>query len=491
MGQSCFAKPSAQGNTVRVSAFDAHAGHVVSSVMREMFSPVQDATGKWRSVEHQRMGKVLDATVKFGGSEYWVRFRRIRPDDVHNVNWWVCVVVPHDDYLEQIRQNQVESLIVSLGLMAGLLALLLALAVVFFLRPVSVLIADFGSACSMNLEDISNDHSGVVTEVRVLQDSFGVLVANLWIYRPFLPHSCFGPIGIMSPLSGTAHPSSPANSQFSVGGSDCSHSTASSGKHGMTLREQLSAGLRKKNVTVMATNVNGFSLVAAEVPVLSELTSMHAILLTSLLQATAPKGVAEAFSGDRMVFSFNALGNQVSTDAPFSSALRVSKMQFGKCNIHVGLSSSEVLCGTMGTESMKKFSVIGPCYGASIVLMTLNKHYAMINASDSKSHILMDQRITERAHSYNFKTKFVDVLMLPKLSSNRVQLWYLMGQRSVDCTEWMYALTEHEGSDMEWMDYLAGRVQDYTCGRIVDLVGAGVLGTEYVGDDPGYARLCG
>eukprot|EP01062_Namystynia_karyoxenos_P074119 TRINITY_DN7096_c0_g1_i1.p1 TRINITY_DN7096_c0_g1~~TRINITY_DN7096_c0_g1_i1.p1 ORF type:complete len:2281 (+),score=600.00 TRINITY_DN7096_c0_g1_i1:77-6919(+) len=175
----CFIKTTEDG-PVRVSAYDAYAGPIVSGITNALFpdKSLQDLT------------EPLAASVSVGDT-YWVDVVPLRRDNIRNVNWLLFVVLPKKDFFEDVEANRQETLYMSVAT-AGIVCICLVLSTQFMIaRPIKLLIADFRIACDMRLEVILNQEIGCVPlrEVWLLRQGFTTLCGHLAEYRSFLPSS--------------------------------------------------------------------------------------------------------------------------------------------------------------------------------------------------------------------------------------------------------------------------------------------------------------
>ena len=480
---NCFIR-TVDGKTDLVSAFDPYAGDVVSGVMKELFHPVQ-VGGVWQSAEHMGVTADLDETVSFGGSDYWVRFVPLSPrmGDITNLNWFVCVVIPQDDYLEDIKKNQMVTLIVSLCLVAVVLAMLLGMTLLFVVRPVMLLLADFDKASVMELESIEERSGGVVSEFATLQQTFNKVVHNLRLYRPFLPHGCFGGAApdvqedetVESTLS-TRHDGTSMSERSSGAVSD------SIGMQKAGLACHMASHLRRNIVTVVSASIDGFHALVREGSS-ERVRALHADLLTRMLCAAGRRCSAEPFTGDRMRFTWNSLATCRNSTAPFIAACQLADVSVdGGHPMLVGVAKGEALCGTMGTDSMKNFCVVGSCHSRSLLVMALSSHYG------TPRRILVDNDSAMCLSESEYEVSFVEAVRLSAGISeddDRTLLWTIK-RRECAKEEWMYMISAGLTDREEWLMFLSGRHPEhhYENERILHLQGKGVNGGEYCGQAP-------
>eukprot|EP01061_Rhynchopus_euleeides_P002284 TRINITY_DN11759_c0_g1_i1.p1 TRINITY_DN11759_c0_g1~~TRINITY_DN11759_c0_g1_i1.p1 ORF type:complete len:920 (+),score=249.07 TRINITY_DN11759_c0_g1_i1:108-2867(+) len=462
---TCFVRSTLTG-VERVSAFDPYCGDVASGVMTKLYDPVRDPlTGGYVSTKIQGVTMKEDHTI----DDNWVHVLPIREENVgvKGVDWLIVVVIPKSDYLDDIAERQVISLAVSVSASVVALGLLLLLAVVYVVAPVSNMINDFQLACSMQLEALAVDRSSRVNEISTLQKSFGVLVSNLRLYKPFLPPSVLGQDEIDA-----ADSASSASQSTKITQSRSQHSRSCSRQSSVNVHGQQSrlalGKLRRKNVTIVALNLRGFSQNAEDT-----LLTLHTTFVDQVLRTMREtRGVAEPFSGDHMVMSYNGSVqcNDYKRQAQIGVLALVGDQQW---SLNAGVSSSSALVGNMGTDVMRKFSFVGKCYGLAITLCQLNK------AFDSKSLVSQESRL-----AMQFEYDFANVVVL---GGHRIFLWTVVRQGADSGPqEWMYELAEQESSaEQEWIDFLTGvNRATFTVEEIMKLKAHGVDGKTYTGSIP-------
>ena len=468
---NCFMR-TVDGKMDRVSSFDPYAGDIVSGVMKELFHPVQ-VGGVWQSAEHVGVVMDLDGTVSFGGADYWVRFVPLSPrmGDITNLNWFICVVIPQKDYLEDIKKNQMVTLVASLCVIAVVLASLLALTIFFVVRPVLLLLVDFDKASVMELETIEERSGGLVSEFASLQLTFNKVVKNLRLYRPFLPPSCFG----MEDSSSSSEEAVSATKSCDESNST-RLSSVMSRKH--ALANRVAAQMKKNKVTVVCASIADFASLASQ-KATDGLRDIHCDLITQMLFAAGSRCSAEPFTGDRMRFTWNALKPCRETAAPFTAACHLADVSIDDAHLmHVGIAKGEAVCGTMGTDTMKNFCVVGACHTRSLLLMSFVGHYK------PEKRILADGASIVGLSDADFKRTFVDAVMLGvhELGKPARTVIWTMEECTKDNEEWMYALS-NKGVD-EWNLFLTGKEYDWTTERIKQLHNEGVKGADYVSEAP-------
>ena len=493
-GLVCFSKPQREdinGDPDRVSAFDPYGGEVPSKIMADLFDI---ETGS-----HMHINTVTDKVADIG-SKYWVRIVPIRgAGDITGIDWLLLVCIPQDDYLKTVNERNVAMLAVSLCVAGALIVLLVTGTVFVFVKPMMEMTHHFDYACKMQLDVIDAQERSCVSELRFLQKCFTALVKNLKLYKPFLPASCL-PDEVCDSDSDT---NTATHTSVEHTASRTGHS-ASTSKLGNSLRATSTmtggmfkatnlgiSGLRSKKVTCLCVNVTNFRSLVND----PDVTAKHATLFTRIQYLIkGSKGVPEPFQGDRLMASFNgsyAVASSLALERGLSTACALAAIPaVDGAAVVCGVSSSEAMCGIMGTDSMRAHSILGSCYGLSVVLMNLTKIFP-----DAK--VLFDSSFTENVRS-RYVCRVLDVLPKKK-SSGRLVVWEALSQRVIDGgEEWMYQVEEvvrdpHAVSNKEWLRFMKSSTvlpaDDLATKKLAQLSRQGVVGLDYVGQDPGYLGL--
>ena len=131
--------------------------------------------------------------VRITGADYWISVVSIKPNDIHNIDWILFVVIPQDDYLSRVQERRNNTIAISLSMCGFALVLLLLFTYFFFVRPIGSITADFDLACTMELEHIHEKRekekyrTSFIKELHYLTESFDKMVSILGEYRSFIP----------------------------------------------------------------------------------------------------------------------------------------------------------------------------------------------------------------------------------------------------------------------------------------------------------------
>ena len=178
------------------------------------------------------------------------------------------------------------------------------------------------------------------------------LKENLMVYKAYLPKTCLRQQNKGEEEEGADNVESLSEEQTSSSGAS---SVASTVSHGGVLRAVLQPiSLRAVKATLLVVNVqNTVAMLESDVSGFSQ-------LFTQLLQRTlkgcdAQRGMVDVFVGDRIFCSFNTSKPRA---AHASSALHTAAALLGNA-VNIGVATGKVLCGDMGCEVMRRFSMVG------------------------------------------------------------------------------------------------------------------------------------
>eukprot|EP01059_Diplonema_ambulator_P008172 TRINITY_DN17705_c2_g1_i1.p1 TRINITY_DN17705_c2_g1~~TRINITY_DN17705_c2_g1_i1.p1 ORF type:complete len:1009 (+),score=407.76 TRINITY_DN17705_c2_g1_i1:341-3028(+) len=296
------------------------------------------------------------------------------------------------------------------------------------------------AVAGMKLEEL--DYLFTLEKPTSIQQSFITIVTTLKSYRDYMPQSVLESHDTDKDCE-TDEASSilfHANGGVARVRHDGETSSVATSNTHKSEKFLLATGLKKKHVTVMVVNIVGFRKIL-QAKSHTEVEQIHSSYIKKVLSIIGDKGVAEPFYGDRVVVSWNSSRNwaahkEAGCKAGLALTRGANKFEYG-LEVCVGISSSSVLAGNIGVDGMRKFSLLGPCYNESFVLMMLNQKY--------KTTVLVGASI---ASSFTEKwfLLFQDRLFNGK-AQQPLELWELIGEKQQDEQEWMYSLASSESKD--------------------------------------------
>eukprot|EP00997_Jenningsia_sp_PLL12_P003304 NODE_160_length_2334_cov_111.713348_g138_i0.p1 GENE.NODE_160_length_2334_cov_111.713348_g138_i0~~NODE_160_length_2334_cov_111.713348_g138_i0.p1 ORF type:complete len:739 (-),score=193.33 NODE_160_length_2334_cov_111.713348_g138_i0:117-2309(-) len=395
---------------------------------------------KWSDVQ----GMYTEVVV--GGEEHFVHVMDISAS-VPGVDWKLIVVIPHADFLAEIKESNRNTALICAGI-ALFAAAICTVATLALVRPIQVLSKRMRRAGDMQFDNVEEKGSHI-TEVSMMQLSFNFLVKQLMYYRDFMPNTLFagneeGEEESVGVRSGNLS----SRSSRSNRSSQSSRSSRSSHKD----TEQLTIMRNDKfaNTTASFVVVNVKSFHALLTHGAEFVQKAHATILESLLGIIAGcKGaVADPFNGDRIFISFNVVGRcaaHVTQACALVWSMRAApklKLSTPQGEVGVGLSlaveTGRVMCGLLGCTGMRRHAVIGTPVNMCYLMERLNQTY--------NTSVLTSERVYEAAgHAY--KMLMVDCISSAKISGSQGLYMFMEKQNDKEDDEWMYELQAMSKSD--------------------------------------------
>jgi class 3 adenylate cyclase len=175
----------------------------------------------------------------------------------------------------------------------------------------------------------------------------------------------------------------------------------------------------------------------------AKFTQMQTELLTVVgKHVRENKGVIDAFQGDHVVASFNAVGTTASHGKRAALAalgtIHALASDAGMPRVTAGLSSGMACVGNMGTKDMRRFCIVGPVFVQAMLLERMCKMIPGVKTMFA-SNILAEI-------SLEMYAQIVDIAMLPGFA-NPMGIVSLEMPKQMENNEWMYMLAEGESSD--------------------------------------------
>lgn len=480
---------------------------------------------------------------------YWCRTKVVtdnKGDYQSGFLWYITMMIPRDAMMKEIDaararvqkqsdkdyedtdKERTTSLIVtvivvviaSMVMIAGSIAVTL-----LTIRPLHVLESEMAKVATMDLDSVRDrtrrsDFSGLL-EVRKMQKSFHRMLRNLKEFRNFMPASVLcshdaadaeaeeaqDETGTM--MSGSqrsqSHKSKSRASQASSrhGGGGMASSAASSMKSAAMkkfLHKQMGDGIKRKKISWVVTNVANWHVHTKSLDD-NTIVALHSRMIEGCMAAgRATKAITDSFSGDRVLFSLNAVqplgshrvaaghtlvsvreffkfeliqhstttssriggpttasGAQPKSPGVTGSGNVTASQMKGPVNasIQSGIQctgcalSGEAKIGNMGCAGMKRFSFLSPMLTFTYALERLCRSLGASGVTDSSF-------AAEVSGQFNFRT--IDKVTFPKVPAKKkddtdgFMIRELCGKKSASEDEWMYQLEEGEAADpnKEW-----------------------------------------
>ncbi|KAJ9460137.1 hypothetical protein DIPPA_00472 [Diplonema papillatum] len=329
-------------------------------------------------------------------------------------------------------------------------------------RDVSALLVQFQLAeaealllkCSRG-DDGKNDGSEIPEEfLTVLTD----LLSNLKKYEPFLPQSCFPyadddehilseqePSGIQSSVARRSVVSQHRNSTLTAH-QDASCRPQSPKAGGEYIR---------RSVSIAAFNVRGLHYMlnsrALENDSKKDIPHVQEALLSLVVQSvSSAKGIVDFFMGDHVTCSWNASRPCISHRNMSVLAAYEIGVGLQKTGIvtHCGVSSGEALCGNVGTETLRRFNIVGHVYSLA--------HDITSVAKDWEIRLLIETTLAREVKNAYEVVAVPEMVTYCKGSmSFPLILWKIeRANEGEEGAEWMYTVQSTKMVQVEFMNQL-------------------------------------
>eukprot|EP00755_Sulcionema_specki_P032904 Sspe_Gene.20090::Locus_7345_Transcript_1_1_Confidence_1.000_Length_2694::g.20090::m.20090 len=200
--------------------------------------------------------------------------------------------------------------------------------------------------------------------------------------------------------------------------------------------------LQSRPVTLIYVNLRG-TLRLIDVLDQTELLLLHGDFVTQWLSRVEDHGgIAEQFSGDRMLASFNAVQPCLrhSYKACLASTAIVNGEGTDNNRVTVGIAASDALMGVMGSGTIKQYTILSRAFPLAVLLERL----CLLYPCDVLTHL----RVTEECPLVYFK--MVDWIHVPSLArkgSAVIPVTTVFSTvSSTDAEEWMYEMDRNEAN---------------------------------------------
>eukprot|EP00659_Diplonema_papillatum_P019446 gene19446-29967_t len=369
-------------------------------------------------------------------------------NDQMGTDWWCTVVVDRQhilgsvdeqflvssakiDAVEEEVDNDLQQsrtiLYVVLVLAAAGMIVASACFVFGVTAPLITLKRDMYFVSKMKLDMVDlNQPLSRLSEVREMQACFDEMLANLKVYRDFMPASVLQETDSETENDrnlGTSNKSGDSHgAAVGIGHSGSSDLKSSRSKNsGGPVAPQglLSADVRTKEVTFAVVNTRNFLQLRD-----SQTSTLHLVVNTVSSVAKELKGIADTFVGDRLTVAWNAIrycpmhqraavtfANKIRRALDRSASFEVpspsSAQSKSSVQLTVAVASGAVKCGNMGGEGLKKYNFVGSLHTWVHLLERLNRLHS--------TTALIDSRVQQEVAS-SFFTRAVDCLTYAKHS---------------------------------------------------------------------------
>lgn len=399
--------------------------------------------------------------------------------DAYGLDMRLVQLIPAKDYLSKVDKDSKTSIGATAGAVIGLLLIAVAVGQVA-LQPLTVLEEKIQLASTLSDEVVEDAPINFLSEIVLIEESFNNLQAELKRVKSFVPQSVLqrleeGEDGegdltsdAASSIADSRRDSSAVKvarrhsraadgrSLASSGGSVARSTRAGRQMHGLNL----ASGLATRQVTMAMINLVGFHDVAGTKGP-SACETLHTEYLRIIEAAcTEFKGVFDSFSGDHVVVSFNA-SNSVPSHLTRCAAMicaieqavhkrNVSKPQLPPMGVRIAAATGRCLVGNVGTDKIKRFTIIGSIVNQCSVLLQLAKMWKVSNVVSVAAMDVMELE-------YQIQPVGVAQLPLSSISGNEVTavgvpftpVGTIVAAKKANDDEWMYQLNAGSNVDDE------------------------------------------
>jgi class 3 adenylate cyclase len=197
--------------------------------------------------------------------------------------------------------------------------------------------------------------------------------------------------------------------------------------------------VRGERVSVLVANLRNFNSKIAEAQGSVIVTAMEATVQAAVDAVRACNGVVDAFHGDQIVATFNAVvpcsaHPRRATQCAVNLATKLPTLGF-HLRASIGIGTGKALVGNLGCASMKHFCVLGNVLPQATLLEQMTRLYP-------ETEVIVPPRVAQEI-STHFLVHPVDIVRcLPGLVRPGV-ISHVIGERSeTKMDEWLYVLAE-------------------------------------------------
>lgn len=420
--------------------------------------------------------------------------------DSYGLDMRLIQVLPARDYLAEIDRDSKTSIGATAGAVIGLLVLAVFLGHVA-LSPLAVLEEMLYLASTLSDEVVEPAMCNFLSEIVAIEEAFTNLQAELKRVKSFVPRSVLqrledgddgedegalkgegstsqadsskrGSMPSTAPGGDARRPSKAGMLVAADGRSVASRSSqARSTRGGRVLHGlNVASGLATRQVTLMMVNLCGFHEIAAlrGPPGCEAAIGEYLSVIESSACSSVFRGVLDSFSGDHVVISFNASNSVASHLSRCAGAICALEAAIAKRNakdggaaaggrkdapmrVRIAAATGKSFVGNIGSEAIKRFTVVGGVVNQCCVLLQLCKMWNVNNLVSASAMEVME---------YEYVTQPVGVARLPpaaisaandtrptSLAVPYVPVGTVVAPKNVGDDEWMYQLSAGGNSE--------------------------------------------
>eukprot|EP01060_Flectonema_neradi_P038871 TRINITY_DN8304_c0_g1_i1.p1 TRINITY_DN8304_c0_g1~~TRINITY_DN8304_c0_g1_i1.p1 ORF type:complete len:876 (+),score=130.44 TRINITY_DN8304_c0_g1_i1:42-2669(+) len=391
------------------------------------------------------------------GILYWVGVNVLQYSDIY---WFVCLLSPRDSVMGDLDRTELQilrqvaedkestdddrrnSFVLMYCITAVCTVFLIGLSVALtkkIVSPLDDLSRQMAAVALMQTENVDVHASySALCEVADMQKSFRQMIKNLIEYKSYLPQSALYQDTTTSEDEGDT--SSVRNSNIVVSSSDTGASFASTDLR-VPQTQVSDVSLKIRCVSVIMFNSVGWhkTICVSRSSTQTSIIECHKLMIEKIINAVlSGKGMPDSFSGDRLMAHFNSVRPNAShVDMAALAAYRVvDEPRDDRCpKISFAVTSGEARVGNIGTNGMKRFSILSPIVPFAAALESLNVQLGTRGLCDDAVSRQSVQIISRAAKVVLFKKAFEGCKIAYEIVSD-----------TKPCQEeWMYLL-ENAGS---------------------------------------------
>eukprot|EP01007_Sphenomonas_quadrangularis_P002822 NODE_481_length_1435_cov_337.554113_g361_i0.p2 GENE.NODE_481_length_1435_cov_337.554113_g361_i0~~NODE_481_length_1435_cov_337.554113_g361_i0.p2 ORF type:complete len:359 (+),score=152.49 NODE_481_length_1435_cov_337.554113_g361_i0:29-1105(+) len=299
------------------------------------------------------------------------------------------------------------------------------------------------------------------------------IIATITELRAFLPQSLLtqkddAPVEEAPQVEGKHHRHQSVDRRSNAhssrsGGSHSSLSSRHKKKDRNAAGLDTSLSLSSRSVSVLVLNVRNWGKFVTEYSNRADMIITVIGEITNAAQdaAQATRGVVQTMSGGSIAIVWNAVVNtaQHRSNACKASQLLLAQLRKSlepwRLSVSVGLGSSKVMCGMVGSARMRHFDMLGAAFANATALANLGVIW--------DTDILCDPYVAEESRLVIFRIIGRVTLTNPdQTPATKVMLAEITGTQTISEDEWMYQLDAAEKTDPHalcnkaWSAFLAG-----------------------------------
>ncbi|KAL9642403.1 hypothetical protein ABK040_014246 [Willaertia magna] len=393
----------------------------------------------YKSFREIECGKTIH---KENGLEY-VSFHRLC--DKHGIDWVMVLVTPTWVYLG----GMIISLIVAVGCSILIVILGVTISLIISIRistPINDLVELFESVGKMELENLTITSSSF-KEINDLHTNFSNMVKYIKLYRGFIPSHILAHLeeesATSKELKKSKHSMKRTFDNASFAGSVAS------------VKSKFSLHLEEKKVSMVGIFIDGFWDWCSDLDPMDIIELLNEIYIEVNKVAKQYFGQLGVFDNGLIPISWNTATDTLSHEeravkAAYQLKLKLKSIELNwtsinsRTKLYIAATSQEILCGNVGTEEVKNFTIIGN--------LNQNIHNLIEFGKRLNVPLLITDPLFEKIKTlHNVRLiGFQDIPYLGQVNNNELNFKelnkvYQLGEpKKVEMDEWMYELQKIE-----------------------------------------------